>query len=131
MSRMKVIGCVLAIAVLLPIGALAQEEEAPQPYVYGIYFECDVARQGLADEIFELAYLPAFEAAVDEGAITSFGWLAHHTGSKWRRLMYHSAPDMVSLMAALETVNAPIDEQYPEMTRAFSDRLASTPSSSA
>jgi hypothetical protein len=41
------------------------------------------------NEIFELAYLPAFEAAVADGTITSFGWLAHHTGGKWRRVLYH------------------------------------------
>jgi hypothetical protein len=100
----------------------AQQEQEPQrPYVYGIYFECDVARQGLADEIFELAYLPAFEAAVGDGTITSFGWLAHHTGAKWRRVLYHSAPDMGSLFAALEKVNGAIDEKYPELGRAFSE----------
>jgi hypothetical protein len=60
MSRRIVIGCTLAIAALLPAGADAQQgQEPPRPYVYGIYFECDVARQELADEIFELAYLPA------------------------------------------------------------------------
>lgn len=120
MSKRNVIGCLVAAAVLLPVSAGAQEE-APLPYVYGIYFECDVARQQLADEIFELAYLPAFEAAVDDGTIESFGWLAHHTGGKWRRLLYHSSPEMGSLLEALETVNSTIDEKYPELGRAFSE----------
>jgi hypothetical protein len=113
---------VLAVALLMPLGAVAQQQEEPQmPYVYGIYFECDVARQGLADEIFELAYVPAFSAAVDDGTIGPFGWLAHHTGGKWRRLMYHSSYDLGSLLSALETVNGAVDEKYPEMSRAFSE----------
>jgi hypothetical protein len=116
-----VIGTALAVAALLPSVADAQQQDAPRPYVYGIYFECDVARQELADEIFELAYLPAFNAAVDDGTITSFGWLAHHTGAKWRRVLYHSSPDLGSLLAALEKVNSGIDEKYPEIGRAFSE----------
>jgi hypothetical protein len=122
MSRMSVTGCVLAIAMLLPIGGSAQQEQEPlRPYVYGMYFECDVARQGLADEIFELAYMPAFEAAVDDGTIGSFGWLAHHTGSKWRRLQYHSSPELGPLLSVLGTVNREVGEKYPEMRRAFSE----------
>jgi hypothetical protein len=122
MSRSIVTAGALALAAFLPVVAGAQQEqEASRPYVYGIYFECDVARQGLADEIFELAYLPAFSAAVDDGTIGSFGWLAHHTGGTWRRLLYHSSPDMASLLAALEKVNSVIDEKYPELGRAFSE----------
>jgi hypothetical protein len=82
MSKWTVSGWVLAAAALLASNASAQGQEPPRPCVYGIYFECDVARQALADEIFELAYLPAFEAAVADGTITSYGWLAHHTGAK-------------------------------------------------
>lgn len=121
MSNRMVTTCLLGLAVLLPLAAAAQQQEAPRPYVYGIYFECDVARQGLADEIFELIYLPAMEAAVDDGTISSFGWLAHHTGNRWRRLLYHSSPDMGSLMSALDTINSGIDERNPELARAFSE----------
>lgn len=121
MSRSTKIGTVLAVAALLLATGAAAQQDPQRPYVYGIYFECDVARQELADEIFELAYLPAFEAAVGDGTITSFGWLAHHTGAKWRRVLYHSSPDLGSLLAALEKVNGAIDEKYPEIGRAFSE----------
>jgi hypothetical protein len=121
MSKRIGIGSVLAVAALLLATGVAAQQEPQRPYVYGIYFECDVARQELADEIFELAYLPAFEAAVGDGTITSFGWLAHHTGGKWRRVLYHSSPDMDSLLGALEKVNGAIDEKYPELGRAFSE----------
>lgn len=123
MLRTKLILIVLVAAALSPTAGLAQgeEETSPTPYVYAIYYECDVARQGLADEIMELIYQPAFDAAVDSGAITSWGWLAHHTGGKWRRLMYHSAPSLDTLLGALASVNDSIDETYPKMGHAFSE----------
>ena len=115
----------LIMVVLLAAGtptAFAQgEEETPMPFVYGIYFECDVARQDLADEIMDLVMAPVWDAAVEDGTVASWGWLSHHTGAKWRRLLYHSAPDLDGLMAALTKVNGTIDERYPEMGRLFSE----------
>ena len=101
--------------------ASAQEEEVSRPYVYGIYYECDVARQGLADELIDLAFASEFDAAVDEDAISSWGWLSHHTGGTWRRLLYYSAPDMESLLAGLEGPMSAVEESHPEVARAFSE----------
>lgn len=116
----RVCAAVLAIALMSPLAGLAQEETS-KPFVYGIYYTCDVTRQELADEIVDLVYAPAYNAAVEAGQIASWGWMAHHTGSEWRRLIYHSAPDLGSLLAALENINAPIDEEHPEMARALGD----------
>lgn len=123
MSRKNLTLIVLLAAVLSPTAGLAQgeEEKTPLPYVYGIYYECDVARQELADEIMELVFKPEFDAAVDSGAVISWGWMAHHTGGKWRRLMYHSAPSLGTLLDALGSVNDSIDEKYPEMGHAFAE----------
>jgi hypothetical protein len=112
---------VLAVAASTPMVSLAQEQEAPRPYVYGIYYQCDVTRQELADEIVEAAYAGAYDAALAAGQIQSWGWLAHHTGNEWRRLLYHSAPDLDSLFAALESTSDAIDESNPEMARALGD----------
>jgi len=110
-----------AVVALTPMLGLAQEEEAERPFVYGIYYECDVTRQELADEIVGAAFSGVYDAAVEAGEIQSWGWLAHHTGSKWRRLLYHSAPDLGSLMAALETTGEAIEAKNPEMSRALGD----------
>ena len=40
---------VLAVAMLVPVAALAQQDEPPRPYVYGIYYQCDMTRQELAE----------------------------------------------------------------------------------
>ena len=123
MSRRMVSLIFVFAALLTPMVGLAQgeEEQSPTSYVYGIYYECDVARQELADEILELIYKPKFDAAVDDGTITSWGWLAHHTGGHWRRLMYHSAPSLDAVVGALGSVNDSIDEQWPELGHAFSE----------
>ena len=34
---------------------------------------------------------PVYEAAVKDGTISSYGWLAHQTGGKWRRADYFTA----------------------------------------
>jgi hypothetical protein len=109
---------IVATALVLPVVAMGQEEDS-KPYVYAIYYTCDVERQELADEIVDLVYAPAYNAAVEAGEIQSWGWLTHHTGSEWRRLMYHAAPDMSSLLSSLEAINGSVDEKYPEMTRAL------------
>jgi hypothetical protein len=31
---------------------------------------------------------------VEDGAITGWGWLAHHTGGTWRRIRYHNATSL-------------------------------------
>ncbi len=128
MSEIKAVRRLMISATTLAIGLLAaapvaaqQDPDAPKPYVYGIYYECDVARQELADEIVELVFAPAFDAAVEAGTIQSWGWLSHHTGGKWRRLMYHTAPDLTTLMAALEKVIGPVGEKHPELSRAFAE----------
>lgn len=113
-------GAVFAVVVMIPMVGLAQEEETP-PYVYAIYFECDAAGTALADEIVDTAFAGVYDAAVEAGEIRSWGWLAHHTGSKWRRLIYHSAPDLDSLLAGLQSTDEATQEKYPAMSRAFGE----------
>jgi hypothetical protein len=112
---------VFAVAALTPVVSLAQEDEASLPYVYGIYYQCDMTRQELADEIVEAAFAGPYNAAVEAGQIQSWGWLAHHTGNEWRRLLYHSASDLDALFAALESTSEAVDEANPEMGRALGD----------
>jgi hypothetical protein len=88
----------------LPTAATAQEEEASLPYVYATYFECDSNREWLADELFERHMAPNYDAAVEEGALTAWGYLAHHTGGKWRRVIYRVAPTLSQAMASVSVI---------------------------
>lgn len=100
---------VLAMSMCLPFVATAQDE--PETYIYVTYFYCDVTKQERADQIVEEVDKPIFDAAVKDGTITGWGWLAHHTGGKWRRARYHSAGSVEELIAALDSIGEQQDEE--------------------
>ena len=93
---------VLSMFVCLSNVAIAQDDEGS--YIYTTYFYCDVTRQDEADELFEDVDKPIFEEAVKDGTITGWGYLAHHTGGKWRRAQYYAAGSVVDLLAAQEAI---------------------------
>ena len=88
-----------ALLLCLPAVAGAQDEK-PSTFVYATYFECDTSRQKIVDEIVKNVWAPAYDAAVEAGTISQWGWLTHHTGGKWRRLLYYAAPGLEALMDA-------------------------------
>jgi hypothetical protein len=95
----------LAAAAFASQGLFAQDEEkAPEQYIYATYFYCDTARQEEADELVKKNSGPIYDAAVADGTIGAWGWLAHHTGGKWRRLQYHTSDSVAGLLAAQETI---------------------------
>ncbi|MGB5542667.1 MAG: hypothetical protein WBO15_04650 [Gammaproteobacteria bacterium] len=106
----------LACASCLPLAAMGQQEEEQSSFVYATYMNCDTTRQEEADAIVATIQKPIMEAAVANGTITGWGWLAHHTGGKWRRIRYHSANSMPELLAALETIGAQVDEALGDDT---------------
>lgn len=85
--------------------AVAQEDEAPSSFTYATYFYCDVTGQDRVDEIVKTVNAPVYDQMVKEGAITGWGWLAHHTGGKWRRIQYYQAPSVAGLLDAQEEMN--------------------------
>jgi len=103
---------VLALAGIggLPLMALAQENKPTETYIYATYYYCDTTRQEEVDAVVEKVQKPILDAAVADGTIKGWGWLAHHTGGKWRRLRYHSASSIDELLQALETIGDKIDE---------------------
>jgi hypothetical protein len=108
---------IAAFLLCLPAVAGAQEEEKQTSFVYATYFECDVSKQWRVDEIVETSYAPAFDAAVEAGAISSWGWAAHHTGGKWRRILYYSAPSIDVLLDAPGATYPKIGEANPNAVR--------------
>ena len=111
---------IAALVLSLPAVAGAQEEE-PTTFVYATYFVCDVTKQDRVDDIVKNAYAPAYDAAVEAGTISSWGWMAHHTGNQWRRLLYYSAPGLDALFAAPDAINPTIDEAHPSANLVFGE----------
>lgn len=92
---------VFVFLLLAPIAATAQEEdEGPASYLYATYHYCSTHGQGRADEIYEQSNKPIYEQMLADGKITSYGWLSHHTGGKWRRVSYYAAPTLDALLDA-------------------------------
>jgi len=96
---------------------MAQEED--ETYIYATYFYCDSSQQERVDEIVESANKPVYDAAVKAGEIQGWGWLAHHTGGKWRRILYHSAGSVEALLAAQESIGDKMDADHADATSDF------------
>jgi hypothetical protein len=110
----------IAALLFLPAIAGAQEEEQTT-FVYGTYFECDTSKQERVDDLVNSAWAPAYDAAVEAGTISSWGWLAHHTGGKWRRLLYYSAPSLDALFAASDAITPRIEKAHPSAGQIFNE----------
>jgi len=88
---------------------MAQEEAAPSVYTYATYFYCDVAGQDRVDEIVKASNAPVYDQMVKEGLISAWGWMAHHTGGKWRRVQYYQAASIGGLLDAQEEFGKRMD----------------------
>ena len=111
---------IAAFLLCLPAVAGAQEEE-PSTFVYATYFECDTSRQGITDEMVKYVWAPAYDAAVEAGTISQWGWLTHHTGGKWRRLLYYAAPSLDALMDAPAAISPGIEKANPGASQVFGE----------
>ena len=111
----KLIALALPFVLAAPAPVVAQEEdEGPSSYVYATYHYCSTAGQDRADEIYESQFLPVMDKLLADGKVTAFGWLAHHTGGKWRRIDYYAAPTLDALLDAGSARNEAFEAADPE-----------------
>jgi hypothetical protein len=101
---------ILALLISAPFGLAAQEKEKKESFIYATYFYCNTATQEQADELIKKNSVPVYDAAVADGTITSWGWVSHHTGGKWRRIQYHMSDSIAGLLSAQETIAKRVDE---------------------
>jgi hypothetical protein len=118
-KRVSLVVVVILVATMFAVNA--QEKEEPKNYIYATYYECNVTGQWLADAIAEMLWKPVMDAAVDEGMIKAWGWLAHHTGGKWRRVEYFTAPTLDALLDAQEKIGNAISERNANADREFGE----------
>ncbi len=94
----------------LLFGSAALAEDKPaERYTYVTYSVCDLTKQERADEIFAQVQKPIYDAAVADGTIASWGWLAHHTGGNWRRALYFGSSSVQGLLDAQEKIGDLVD----------------------
>lgn len=102
---------VIALLLAVPFSAIAQgKEEKKLGYVYATYFECDTSREWMADAIVENVFAPVYDAAVDDGTLIAWGWMAHHTGGHWRRILYRVTETLGGALDAQEAISAKVQE---------------------
>ncbi len=77
------------VAVLLGQGAQAQD----LPTVIAQYYRCNQSTEDMADRIVADAYADVYDAKVEAGAISAWGWNQHLAGGAWRRILYFMAAD--------------------------------------
>lgn len=98
----KSLFALITLVFLLPVAVSAQDDD--EEYVYVTYFECEPSMEWLADGIHESVQKPAYDKAVEDGALNDYGWLVHHTGGPWRRALWRSADSVDELMASFEVL---------------------------
>lgn len=96
---------VLSLMLAAPFGLFAQEEEEKETYIYASYFYCKNSKFEALDAEVNDHVAPVYDAAVKDGTIGGWGWLAHHTGGKWNRIFYTVSDGMAGLFAAQKAMN--------------------------
>lgn len=98
------------VSLILSFSAVAEKEKSQKMYSYATYFYCDVGQEDAADELVKTSYAPVYDAGVKNGSIKGWGWLAHHTGGQWRRILYHTAPTIQGLFDAQKSMGKKLDQ---------------------
>ena len=120
MRKLLIGAIVLQAGAYLAVAGIAQaQDKSAESFTYATYHVCDVTRQERADEIFEQLQKPFYDAAVADGTIKSYGYLAHHTGGKWRRALYYMAPSIQGLLDAQQKIGDQIDAKNEKMSNEF------------
>lgn len=101
----------LSLAVGAPASLVADEHEnKEETYIYATYFYCNAASEDKADELVKKNMAPVYDAAVADGTIKAWGWMSHHIGGKWRRILYRTAGSIEGLLSGDATIAKRMDE---------------------
>ncbi len=112
MSKAKIfVAAILASAISVACMAQEDEEEQDGPiaFTYATYSYCKLSTQTDADERLKNVQAPIYDELVEEGVINSWGWLAHHTGGRWRRVFYFQHETLDGVLDALDTIGDRMD----------------------
>jgi hypothetical protein len=81
---------------------------------FTVYMQCDMSREDRADELMRDVIGPVYDRNTAEGQLTSWNWLQHHVGGKWRRILVLGAEDHKTLMRARDDIVAEFDDRKYE-----------------
>ena len=120
MVRNSMLLCVSLLLAALPSVARAQEDDSSGPFIYGTYSVCDLGKQWKLDSLVENNHSKVWDKALEDGVITAWGYMGHHTGGPWRRITYFSAPTLEQTMAAADTIFEALAQAAPQASNEYS-----------
>jgi hypothetical protein len=105
MKIIKIIAATMGVTALtLACVAQEEEDEGPIAFTYATYYYCGGGPLSRADEIIA-EDADRMNGFVEDGTITGWGWLKHHTGGRWSRAQYFQAESMEALLTAYDAMN--------------------------
>jgi hypothetical protein len=116
-----------ACACLLAAPAAGAQEQPAERYIYATYSYCDFSKQERYDEIFDQVQKPILDAAMKDGTINFYSYLAHQTGGQWRRAAVHGAGSVQALLDAQKKMGDQADAER-ESKRLGAEASAMCPS---
>lgn len=85
-----------------------------------VYFECSVADQRRADEIFAQTYAPKLTEMQKEGKIATWGWQSHVLGGEYRRLQTVTGSNHATVTNARFEALQHVNQNHSDLAREFS-----------
>jgi hypothetical protein len=86
-----------------------------------MYFECDFAREDLADEIYTDVFSGVFDQAVADGTLSGWSWHSHDVGGKYRRLAVIDGTSVNGVLNGRDAVFEQIGEKAEGALDVFSE----------
>ncbi len=84
---------------------------------FSVYMQCDMSREERADELVRKVFGPVYDQHVGEGQLTTWNWLEHYVGGKWRRILTLGAEDHKTLMRARNAIENALDDRKFDRAR--------------
>jgi hypothetical protein len=90
--------------------AFAQDdEEESKGFTYATYLYCDTNKESEMDDVVSKFEAPVMDKLVEDGVMTRWGWMRHHTGGEWRRIRWFGADSVQSALAGITAMGAAMD----------------------
>lgn len=112
-NRFFMIGAATCGLVLAVLPRQIAAQEAAQSVVYASYYECDPSRVAAMDSLMRSFWAPLVDGHVAANHALAWGWLGHHTGSKWSRAFYVVARDIANAVTVVEALGAEAGRTNP------------------
>jgi hypothetical protein len=87
---------------------------------FSTYYVCD-SREKEADAIVKTVFAPVMNTQVKDGKISSWNWLEHFAGGKYRRLLVIDGADHKSLLGYWSMVDKSLADAQPELAQRFTE----------